>query len=238
MLSFRARQVNESSNIAFYQKSNMVMFLLRDDPSIRGSGHGGSRLRVVFQTSSSPAMLSSSPWEILRHSQVRLHVELLQWFLVPPWGLLPVGRAWYISQERRPGDILTRCLNDLRWILSIWRRGHYSTMFWQRPMASDLEALTVIPNTSYSAANQPKTLAKQCHMYFEVPKPDNLLSHRSCPWKSQTGSETRDNPDWRPKPIGNVLSLWSYRDWIAWSKRPGTPVWHPVSWSTTSGPPS
>ena len=78
MLSFRARQVNESSNIAFYQKSNMVMFLLRDDPSIRGSGHGGSRLRGVFQTSSSPAMLSSSPWEILRHSQARLHVELLQ----------------------------------------------------------------------------------------------------------------------------------------------------------------
>ncbi|XP_039971655.1 uncharacterized protein LOC120783045 [Xiphias gladius] len=36
-------------------------------------------------------------------------------------GLLPVGRAWKISNGRLPGGILTRCPNHLSWRLMAWR---------------------------------------------------------------------------------------------------------------------
>lgn len=63
----------------------MVIFLLSDDPYIyllssayQGSGRGGSKLRRVFQTSSSPAILFSFSLGILRHSQAGLDIDLLQ----------------------------------------------------------------------------------------------------------------------------------------------------------------
>ncbi len=72
-----------------------------------------------------PRLSTSSDWGIPQHSQASV-----EWFLHLdlglPQGFLPAWCAWNTSIGRRPGGILTRCLNHLSWLFSTQRSCGYT----------------------------------------------------------------------------------------------------------------
>lgn len=73
--------------------------------------YGGIRLSNETQILSSPAMLTSSPWGVLRHSQARIY------------NLNIVSLFFWSSKYSHP--ILTRCQNHLSGFLSMLRNSGF-----------------------------------------------------------------------------------------------------------------
>lgn len=83
----------------------------------------GSSFRRAPQTSPSLATSNSSDVGILRCSQ---RYNLSTWTWICPLASSHGGHAWNNSLERVPGCIFTRCLNNLKWFLSMQRSSGYS----------------------------------------------------------------------------------------------------------------
>ena len=98
-----------SSYIVFQVKLCFVSF----SAAYPGPVHGGNSLTREIQLPLTP------PGGTPKHSKASRELLSLQRVLGLPWG--------NTSQERRPGDILTRCLNNLNWLLST-RRSSGSTL--------------------------------------------------------------------------------------------------------------
>lgn len=115
-------------------------------------------------------------------------------------------------------------------------KGNNQPVSWQRTVSSDLEVLSLIPAIATAIETQTKDLVwngRKCLMKQKEPHwwlwgPACAL--RSCPWKSQTESMLRDNPDGGQHELERGLTFYrKLPDWMG-SHVPSTSPVQSILW--------